>query len=104
MQIFAKATTVVFIRFETGYPIEYRKRLNHWSHIFVSCRNIRTSLKLLRLFDHPISYSCDWAADSATDDFYGANIAGLVRCAGDLAISRAQKDGNGVHVDGLFID
>jgi hypothetical protein len=63
----------------------------------------RFGMKLLCVFDHPISYSYDWAADSATDDFYGANIAGLVR-AGALTISRARKGRNGVHVGGLFID
>jgi vesicle-fusing ATPase len=43
----------------------------------------------------------DLAADSTTGGFSGADIAGLVRCAGSLALSRARKDGNGV--DGLLI-
>lgn len=43
----------------------------------------------------------DLAADSATGGFSGADIAGLVRCAGSLALSRARHDGNGV--DGLLI-
>ena len=43
----------------------------------------------------------DLAADSATAGFSGADIAGLVRCAGSLALSRARSDGNGV--DGLLI-
>lgn len=38
---------------------------------------------------------------AVTDGFSGADIAGLVRCAGSLALSRARKDGNGV--DGLLI-
>mmetsp|Transcript_29004 Transcript_29004/g.70045 ORF Transcript_29004/g.70045 Transcript_29004/m.70045 type:complete len:747 (+) Transcript_29004:111-2351(+) len=43
----------------------------------------------------------DLAADSATGGFSGADIAGLVRCAGSLALSRARRDGNGV--EGLLI-
>ncbi|CAJ1939195.1 unnamed protein product [Cylindrotheca closterium] len=45
--------------------------------------------------------SYDLAADSATGGFSGADIAGLVRCAGSLALSRARRDGNGV--EGLLI-
>ena len=43
----------------------------------------------------------DLAADSSTGGYSGADIAGLVRCAGSLALSRARKDGNGI--DGLLI-
>ena len=43
----------------------------------------------------------DLAADSSSGGFSGADIAGLVRCAGSLALSRSRKDGNGV--DGLLI-
>ena len=43
----------------------------------------------------------DLAGDYATGGFSGADIAGLVRCAGSLALSRARKDGNGI--DGLLI-
>ena len=45
--------------------------------------------------------SYDLAADYATGGFSGAAIAGLVRCAGSLALARARKDGSGV--DGLLI-
>jgi vesicle-fusing ATPase len=45
--------------------------------------------------------SYDLAANYATAGFSGADIAGLVRCAGSLALSRARKDGNGVN--GLLI-
>lgn len=38
----------------------------------------------------------DLAADAYTGGYSGADIAGLVRCAGSLALSRARKDGNGV--------
>jgi hypothetical protein len=41
------------------------------------------------------------AADSTTGGFSRADIAGLIRCAGSLALSRARKDENGV--DGLLI-
>mmetsp|Transcript_15631 Transcript_15631/g.23797 ORF Transcript_15631/g.23797 Transcript_15631/m.23797 type:complete len:426 (+) Transcript_15631:2-1279(+) len=37
----------------------------------------------------------------ATGGFSGADIAGLVRCAGSIALARARKDGGGV--DGLLI-
>ena len=43
----------------------------------------------------------DLAAEYATGGFSGADIAGLVRCAGSLALSRARQDGNGV--EGLLI-
>jgi vesicle-fusing ATPase len=43
----------------------------------------------------------DLAADSNTGGFSGADIAGLVRCAGSLSLSRARQDGNGI--DGLLI-
>jgi vesicle-fusing ATPase len=38
----------------------------------------------------------DLASDAVTGGFSGADIAGLVRCAGSLALSRARQDGNGV--------
>ena len=43
----------------------------------------------------------DLAADYATGGYSGAEIAGLVRCAGSIALSRARRDGSGV--DGLLI-
>lgn len=43
----------------------------------------------------------DLAADFSTNGFSGADIAGLVRAAGSLALSRARRDGTGV--DGLLI-
>jgi SpoVK/Ycf46/Vps4 family AAA+-type ATPase len=43
----------------------------------------------------------DLAADYATGGFSGADIAGLVRCAGSIALSRSRNDGNGV--EGLLI-
>ncbi len=43
----------------------------------------------------------DLAGDANTGGFSGADIAGLVRCAGSLALSRARQDGNGV--EGLLI-
>ena len=43
----------------------------------------------------------DLAADYATGGFSGADIAGLVRCAGSIALSRARKDGNGI--EGILI-
>ena len=43
----------------------------------------------------------DLAADRWTGGLSGADIEGLVRCAGSIALSRARKDGSGV--DGLLI-
>jgi len=43
----------------------------------------------------------DLAADYATGAYSGADIAGLVRCAGSIALARARRDGFGV--DGLLI-
>ena len=43
----------------------------------------------------------DIAADKWTKGFSGADLQGLVRCAGSIALSRARRDGNGV--DGLLI-
>lgn len=43
----------------------------------------------------------DLAADRYTRGFSGANLQGLVRCAGSIALSRARQDGSGI--DGLLI-
>jgi vesicle-fusing ATPase len=43
----------------------------------------------------------DLAADAHTGGYSGADLAGLVRCAGSLALSRARRDGSGV--EGLLI-
>jgi vesicle-fusing ATPase len=43
----------------------------------------------------------DLAADYASGGFSGADIAGLVRCAGSIALARSRNDGNGV--EGLLI-
>jgi len=43
----------------------------------------------------------DLAADYATGDFSGADIAGLVRCAGSIALARSREQGDGI--DSLLI-
>jgi vesicle-fusing ATPase len=43
----------------------------------------------------------DLAAYYATGGYSGADIAGLVRCAGSIALARARRDGFGV--DGLLV-
>mmetsp|Transcript_2507 Transcript_2507/g.2554 ORF Transcript_2507/g.2554 Transcript_2507/m.2554 type:complete len:505 (-) Transcript_2507:216-1730(-) len=43
----------------------------------------------------------DLSAEHLTGGFSGADIAGLVRCAGSIALERARKDGSGV--EGLLI-
>lgn len=47
------------------------------------------------------AYIEDLASDDVTDGFSGADIAGLVRCAGSIALARAREDGGGV--EGLII-
>jgi len=43
----------------------------------------------------------DLAADSVTYGYSGADLSGLVRCAGSIALARARKQGMGI--DGLII-
>jgi ATP-dependent 26S proteasome regulatory subunit len=43
----------------------------------------------------------DLAADKYTAGYSGADLAGLVRCAGSIALGRARQNGNGV--EGLLI-
>ena len=54
-----------------------------------------------RIVPSSLSPVYDLASASATGGFSGADIAGLVRCAGSLALARCRKDGNGV--EGLLI-
>jgi vesicle-fusing ATPase len=56
---------------------------------------------LNRIAPSVLNVAYDLAADYATGGFSGADIAGLVRCAGSLALARARSDGFGV--DGLLI-
>jgi vesicle-fusing ATPase len=52
-------------------------------------------------YNNPHTRLKDLAADRWTKGFSGADLEGLVRCAGSIALSRARKDGSGV--DGLLI-
>jgi len=54
-----------------------------------------------QIFRAGFAHTMDLASDSMTKGFSGADIAGLVRCAGSIALARARKDGNGI--DGLMI-
>jgi vesicle-fusing ATPase len=56
---------------------------------------------LNRIAPSVLNPAYDLAADYATGGCSGADIAGLVRCAGSLALARARRDGFGV--DGLLI-
>ena len=38
----------------------------------------------------------DLASDQWTGGFSGADLAGLVRCAGSIALNRAREDGGGI--------
>eukprot|EP00970_Alexandrium_tamarense_P009513 scaffold1899_cov182-Alexandrium_tamarense.AAC.33 len=46
----------------------------------------------------------DLAADEVTGGYSGAELAGLVRCAGSIALSRARKDGAGVEALLITLD
>jgi vesicle-fusing ATPase len=68
----------------------------------VSGRKRRAIKRVIsRIVPYRFSPLYDLAGDAATGGFSGADIAGLVRCAGSLALSRSRKDGNGV--EGLLI-
>jgi vesicle-fusing ATPase len=56
---------------------------------------------LNRIAPSVLNPTFDLAADYATGGYSGADIAGLVRCAGSIALARARRDGFGV--DGLLI-
>ena len=56
---------------------------------------------LNRIAPSVINPTYDLAADYVTGGYSGADIAGLVRCAGSIALARARRDGFGV--DGLLI-
>ena len=64
-----------------------RKRILYWLR------------RWLPLFRRTTQY--DLASDEVTGGFSGADIAGLVRCAGSLALARARREGYGI--DGLTI-
>ena len=65
-------------------------------------RTVKQALsKVAGVFPAMSRYNYDLASDSVTDGFSGADIAGLVRCAGSIALARARKDGNGI--EGLLI-
>jgi ATPase family associated with various cellular activities (AAA) len=65
-------------------------------------RNRRLIKKWIHRLIEPFGVGVfDLAADEVTGGFTGADIAGLVRCCGSLALSRARQDGYGV--EGLLI-
>ena len=65
-----------------------------------SKKQVRSIRRIIsRLIPDAVKGTYDLAV--VTAGFSGADIAGLVRCAGSLALSRARKDGNGV--EGLLI-
>jgi len=60
-------------------------------------KSIRTAIKRVtkRLIPIAVRPAYDLAG-APTAGFSGADIAGLVRCAGSLALSRVRRDGNSV--------
>lgn len=61
---------------------------------------IRWSHRLPSLVEYRYTMH-DLAADKWTKGFSGADLQGLVRCAGSIALARARRDGSGV--EGLII-
>merc|ERR1712176_604066 len=60
-------------------------------------RNLSTTIKRVTKRLIPTSrWSTYDLAGAPTTGFSGADIAGLVRCAGSIALSRARRDGNDV--------
>jgi len=55
-----------------------------------------------RIVPSSLSPVYDLASDSVTGGFSGADLAGLVRCAGSLALARCRKQ-DGIGVEGLLI-
>jgi vesicle-fusing ATPase len=54
-------------------------------------------VRLKQLVNKSLTFSAfDLAADSVTGGFSGADLQGLVRCAGSLALSRARQNNYGV--------
>lgn len=70
-------------------------------------RSIRSkSIGFIKSIRHRLqgkSSISDLALDSVTGGFSGADLAGLVRCAGSIALARARKQGMGVINGGLLI-
>ena len=81
------------------------ERIDGSSHTAVKGRKrraVKQALsKMADVFPTISRYNYDLASDSLTAGFSGADIAGLVRCAGSIALARARKDGNGI--EGLLI-
>jgi len=46
----------------------------------------------------------DLAVDEVTGGYWGAELAGLEKCAGSIALSRARKDGAGVEALLITLD
>jgi vesicle-fusing ATPase len=92
----------------TGNPVIVSNESNAYSPASVSGKRKRKRDKIKQAIlktwsdaSAAVRPSFDLAADANTGGYSGADIAGLVRCAGSLALSRARRDGNGV--DGLLI-
>jgi vesicle-fusing ATPase len=64
-------------------------------------KSFRNQLSRLASFRARPGKLRDLAADRWTKDFSGADLAGLVRCAGSIALARSRKDGSGL--DGLLL-
>ena len=52
--------------------------------------------QLKSLIRNSVSSTYDLASDSITNGFSGADLQGLVRCAGSIALARARKNGTSV--------
>lgn len=77
-------------------PQNIRKREKLYNLIHSSKQKIIPPMIRRHFVNHPRFPIYDLAADSITGGFTGADIAGLVRCAGSLALARARQNGNGI--------
>ena len=72
--------------------------------IYVDLPDVRERKEIFEVHLRPIKQAEELDVDflaKQTPGFSGADIAGLVRCAGSIALARARKTGNGI--DSLLI-
>jgi len=99
-----------------GLPLPYNKdktraeqQLSSEDKVIVGRGRKRRALKratsnIIDYISTGKKYVYDLADDSITGGFSGADLEGLVRCAGSIALSRARRDGGGVEALLITLD
>ena len=77
-------------------PQEVEKDVDSSMKTIRSGRKRRAVRQVMRRIRSTMTPIYDLANDAVTGGFSGADIAGLVRCAGSLALARCRRDGSGV--------